>query len=84
MAESSKEDIQEALSHLVPSQPRPEASITMDDLFALKLSGDSESSVLRDKLCLKLHLGHANAKTLLKRANSLGLTKKDLEEAIHD
>jgi ribonuclease M5 len=84
VAESSKEDIQEALSHLVPSQPRPEASITMDDLFALKLSGDSESSVLRDKLCLKLHLGHANAKTLLKRANSLGLTKKDLEEAIHD
>ena len=83
VAESSKADILEALSHLVPSKDSLKASLTMDDFFDLGLAGGEKSSFLRDEIGTKLHLGHANAKTLLRRANALGLTEKDLEEALN-
>ena len=36
----------------------------------------------REKLSNHLHLGKANAKTMLKRLNALGLTRKEVEEAM--
>lgn len=83
VAESSKEDILEALSHLIPAGSSPEATLTMDDLFDLGLVGEDRSAAIREKVGKILHLGHANGKTLLKRANSLGLTRKELEDAVN-
>jgi ribonuclease M5 len=83
VAESSKEEILAALAHLVPSKSRPDARLSMNDLRELGLSGGGGASEKRDFLGTKLHLGHANGKTFLKRVNALGLSRRDLEEALN-
>jgi ribonuclease M5 len=82
VAESSKEDILEALAHLVPAKKAPKGVLTMDDMFSLGLAGGDNSSFMRERVGAKLHLGYGNAKTLLRRANSLGISKKELQEAV--
>jgi ribonuclease M5 len=84
VAESSKDDILEALANLIPASYSSKGILTMNDLTELGLSGGEESSLLREKVCQNLHLGHTNAKTFLKRANAIGLSKKELEDAIHE
>lgn len=81
VAESSKEEVLLALSHIVPEQSQS-GTLTMTDLFELGLMGKDNSSSLRHQLEETFHLGHANAKMFLKRANALGLTKQQLQEAI--
>lgn len=83
VAESSKTLILEALSHVVPSNSRPDASLTFQDFMDLGLASSSSSSERREKIGKELHLGFGNAKTLLKRANALGLTKEDLKKALN-
>jgi ribonuclease M5 len=83
VAESSKDVILEALHNLVPSKARPDSTITSDDLYELGLLGQEDSSSRRHVVELKLHLGHTNGKSLLKRCQALGLSRKDLEDAIH-
>ncbi len=84
VAESSKEVILEALSHLVPSDYDNESALSYSDLYDLGLLGQDDSSYKREVVGKKLHLGHANGKTLLKRARALGLSRKDLEDALHE
>ncbi len=83
VAESDKETILEALSHLIPSSTsQNKGNLTMNDLFECGLTGRSDSSANRESLMKRLHLGHGNAKTLLKRLNALGYDRKKLEEAL--
>lgn len=82
VAESSKEEVLLALSHLVPADYE-KGTLTPADLLELGLMGGEDSAELRKKAEEMLHLGHTNAKTFLKRANALGLTKEDLRRAIH-
>lgn len=84
VAESSKDEIMLALSHLVPSAPEKEGTLTMSDLYDLGLMGGDGAVERRKEIENKLHLGHGNAKTLLKRANALGLSREELEQALHD
>ncbi len=84
VAESSKEVILESLEHLVPSSFESESTLQYSDLFDLGLLGQKDSSQKREAIETKLHLGHANGKTLLKRAKALGLSKKDLEDALNE
>ena len=81
VAESSKADILEALSHVVPSSCS-RGNLTMGDLVDLGLMGLEGSVTKREKLERVLHLGHTNGKTLLKRVNALSLTKDELKEAL--
>lgn len=83
VAESSKDVILEALANLVPSSARPDSTITSEDLFDLGLLGQENSVQIRHEVELKLHLGHTNGKSLLKRCKALGLSRQDLEDAIH-
>jgi len=83
VAESSKAVILEALANLIPTKGKPSSNITPKDLYELGLLGQDNSTALRHRLELKLHLGHTNGKSLLKRCQALGLSKKDLEEALH-
>ena len=83
VAESNKETILDALMFPLEKKARKGESIQMSELFDLGLVGGDNCVALRDGVMAKLHLGHGNAKTLLKRANEMGLTKKDLEKAIH-
>ena len=82
VAESSKEDVLDALSHIVPTASSDRGKLTMADLVELGLMGEDNSSSKRAKLERVLHLGHTNAKTLLKRVNALALTKEELQEAL--
>ena len=84
VAESNKEVVLEALSHLVPSSYESTSTLECSDLYDLGLLGQDDSSRKRQIIENKLHLGHCNGKTLLKRAKALGLTRKDLEEALHE
>lgn len=83
VAESNKDVILEALSHLIPSSNVKEPQITVSDLYDLGLISGDEAKKKREILNKKLHLGYTNGKSLLKRANALGLTRKDLENALN-
>ena len=73
-----------ALSHVVPSKTGEEGNLTMTDLMEFGLMGGVESKALRERIEERLHLGHGNAKTLLRRMNALCIGKEDIEEAKAD
>ena len=81
VAESDPDTILEALNHLCPA-PKKEikGNITYSDLVELGLVGCEDSSLKRDKVGKKLHIGFGNGKTFLKRLNSLGITLEELKE----
>lgn len=83
VAESSCQVVLDALKHLIPGINSNKSDINPSDLYELGLSGAPESSSLRHRLEIKLHLGHTNGKTFLERCHALGLSRKDLEEALH-
>jgi ribonuclease M5 len=56
--------------------------ITMNELFELGLNGNSNSSILRDKISEYLNIGKPNCKTFLKRLNLLQIDKEELKEII--
>ena len=82
VAESSKNEVLLALSHIVPANPPIRGNLTQSDLLDLGLAGLPGSEAKRAHVEEKLHLGHGNAKTFLKRANALNLTLNDLKEAM--
>ena len=81
VAEASKEEVLLALSHILPGENK-NGTLVASDLYELGLMGNGDSAALREKVEETLHLGHGNAKTFLKRANALCLTKEDLRRAI--
>ncbi len=82
VAESTREEVLLALRHIVPAIPKT-GNVTMADLQRLGLAGSPDSSTLRKGIEDRLHLGHANAKTFLKRVNALGIDCRTLEREIH-
>ncbi len=79
---AKKEDIIEALeNHL--SVVENSNLITTNDLYKLGLIGEKNSQKLRDEICYKFNLGHANAKTFLNRINMFGITIKDIENVLN-
>ena len=82
VAESTEKDVLEALRNVVPSPDDHRGSLTMADLYDLGLMGQRDSQAKRDRLETVFHLGHTNAKTILKRINSIGLEKSELGKAL--
>lgn len=83
VAESTKEEILLALANVVPASKGERGNLTSNDLFEMGLMGGSDSSALRKKLEDAFHIGKTNAKTLLKRLNALGLSREEVEAALH-
>ena len=85
VAECEKEEIIKALKHLLtPRTDVLKKNLLIDsDLFSLNLMGEN-SQKNKEKICAFFHLGHCNSKTLLKRLNLLGISKKQLMEALYD
>ncbi len=80
---ASNEDIIAALNNkLTPSSKSDR--IALEHLHDLGIIGLKESKAIRDKLSHKLHLGHTNGKTFLKRVNMLGLSLEDLVNALEE
>ncbi len=82
VAESSKDEVLLALSHLVPAASPMRGNLTNLDLIELGLSGCPGAEEKRKRAEEELHLGHGNAKTFLKRANALNLSKEDIERVL--
>ncbi len=82
VAESDQEAVIEALKHLLDNSKAKESSLTYYDLVELGLAGSNGSSIKRQALMEKLHLGYGSGKVLLDRARKAGLSKKDLAKEI--
>lgn len=77
---AQKQDILDALSHLMSYDEQVEMSISYQECIQLGLNGQKDSAKRRELLGNALFIGKANAKTLWKRLNMLGLSKRDVEE----
>lgn len=75
-------DIIEALEHLMTFEQMPEITLTYEEYLDLGFNGQQDSAQLREVLGNALFIGKANAKTLWKRLNMLGLTKEDIEDVL--
>ncbi len=82
VAESSRDEVLLALSHLVPASSPVRGDLTFSDLLELGLAGCPGSEEKRAEVEEKLSLGHGNAKTFLKRANALNISKQSIKEAM--
>lgn len=80
IAESTKEEVLNALHHLVLNKSDVKNEITMKDLLDLGLTGSEDSSFKRYYLAKKYSLGKSNAKNFLKKINLIGLTKESIKE----
>lgn len=78
---ASKEAILEALDNLI-SYKEDKESITYGEFLKLGLNGTPDAHLKRAKLAKSFHLGHTNAKTCFKRLNMLGLSYKEVKEAL--
>ena len=78
---ADKETLQEALDNLITYSDNKE-SLSLQDFNELGLNGKPDSSIKRDLLSKRYHLGKCNAKTMLKRLNMLSLTYEDIIEVL--
>lgn len=78
---ADKETLQEALDNLITYQDSKE-SISMSEFYELGLSGQENSTLIRDVVSKKYHIGKCNSKTMFHRLNMMGLTKEDIEKIL--
>jgi len=76
------EDILASLNNLLTKSDKV-GTLTFNDLYELGLIGVSSSSSKREQLSQVYPLGKTNGKSLLKRLNYLGITRKELEEILN-
>lgn len=74
---ASKEVLEEALNNLITFDAGVK-TLSYEEFLDMGLSGLEYSSIRRDKLIEKFHLGKCNGKTLYKRLNMLGLSKEEI------
>ena len=82
VAESTKEEILNALSNAVSVNDNNIGSLTLNDLVTIGLCGDKDSEEKRNKIAKDLNLGHCNAKTFLKRLNYRGISIEELKSRL--
>ena len=75
VAESDKETILDALSHITITKSPTPGNLTYSDLLELKLVGEN-SGVNKENVEAHFHLGYGNGKTLLKRLNAMNIDRK--------
>lgn len=75
-------DLEEALKFEIKEQSS-ESELSMSLFKELHLTGNKESQTLRKQLSEHYHIGHVNAKTLLKRLQWLGVTTNELLEVLN-
>ena len=85
VAESPIEEIIKALEKAkVLSLDKEDVYLTLSDLYELGLVGQNNSSELREKVYKKYSLGYGNAKVLIKRLCSIGITKEELKQYVEE
>ena len=82
--QASPESIRNALAKVRTLQINPREEFTTTEMVTLKLSGGADSSRLRDKIGAALGIGYGNVKTFVRRLNSYGVTREELQLAMHN
>ena len=82
VAESTKEEILNALDNYLVVDKNEFGSISHSDLVNLGLVGQEDSENKRNKVTEHFHLGHCNAKTFLKRINYSKLTLEEIKSCL--
>ena len=85
VAETPVEEIVKALKDAkVFNVNKEELSISLQDLYELGLVGQNNSSYLREKVYSHFKLGYGNAKMLIKRLSSVGISKEEVKEYLKE
>ncbi|MGN1344067.1 MAG: ribonuclease M5 [Traorella sp.] len=74
---ASREDLEEALNHLMTYTNEVKETISWAEFLELGLSGREDSTKRRSILEDYLHLGKSNAKTLFKRLNMIQVNQEE-------
>ena len=82
VAESNKDEVIEAIKKYVETKKENNGGVTNSDLVMLGLVGSDDSSLKRQKVIEKHHLGHCNAKTFLKRINYSNITLDEIKSCL--
>ena len=82
VAESTQEEVLNALKSYIVSSKDPIGNVRMSDLVVLGLTGGEDADIKRTKICEKFHLGYCNAKTFLKRINNCGITLEEIRKSL--
>ena len=82
VAESTKEEVLQALNNYIQTSKDNAGTITYSDLNKIGLVGGENSTELREKVINNFHLGHCNAKTFLKRVNYSHLTLEEIQNCL--
>lgn len=78
---AKKEDIIEALEHVLTPMENSNL-VSYMELYNLGLFGKDNSAKLRDKVSIKLNIGHTNGKTFLKRINMFNIDIETIKNAL--
>ncbi|SDJ72237.1 ribonuclease M5 [Salimicrobium halophilum] len=81
---ASIEDIREALSRVYEVSPDAEGNLHKGDLIPYGLIGGPLSRQRREKLGNRLHIGHTNAKQLVRRLNMFQITKDEVDRLMKE
>ena len=84
VAESTKEEVLEALSHIIPNTNNRKSEITYADLYELGLVSKYGSTEKREAVEKALHIGHSNGKAFLKKCQCLGLDKEGIKRILNE
>jgi len=82
VAESTKEEVINALKNVISYSEKPINNYSSYDLYSLRLTGSIDSNKRRKYLCEKLNIGYSNAKELLLKLNSLDIKLPEIEEIL--
>lgn len=82
VAESTVEEVENALKNAITSKTTNLGSITTSDLVSLGLSGAPNSEENRKKVSEHFHLGYSNSKTFLKRLNYCNITIEEIKKVL--
>lgn len=78
---ADKKTLEEALNNLITYSDVKE-SLSQSEYNELGLNGESDSAEKRNLLSKEFHIGKCNSKTMFKRLNMLGITKKQIEKIL--
>jgi ribonuclease M5 len=81
---ASEEDIKKALGDMKPAISSSVSDITHSFLHDMKLTGNTSSKSLRDRISKTLKIGHVNGKTLYQRLRMFEITKQQVIEVINE
>ncbi len=79
---AKKEDIINALEHVMTFSPTKKSDLCLWDMIDLGLSSAKYADERREFIGEKLHIGNANTKTFLHRLKHYGIQKEELQELI--